>query len=206
MKILCVTDRKLCPDDFFTRLQRIVKLHPHRVILREKDLSDREYRELTLRCREICEREGVPLVVHSHLSIAKELGEKRVHLPFPALLRNQGLVKGMKEVGVSVHSVEEAQTAQRLGADSLIVGHIYPTDCKKGLPARGIAFLKEIVEGVTIPVFAIGGITPQRLKEINSSGASGVCIMSPLMTCEDPEECLREYRTSILSTEFLRII
>ena len=80
------------------------------------------------------------------------------------------------------------------GAHSVTAGHIYPTHCKPGLPPRGTAFLKEIVQSISIPVYAIGGIIPEYAGEIAETGAAGVCLMSSLMTAQNPEKLLRKYR------------
>lgn len=82
---------------------------------------------------------------------------------------------------MSVHSVEQAVRAQQLGADFLIAGHIFPTDCKPGLPPRGLEFLGQVCRAVTIPVYAIGGITPENAPLAVKAGAAGVCIMSGAM-------------------------
>ncbi|WP_278287557.1 thiamine phosphate synthase [Ruminiclostridium josui] len=87
---------------------------------------------------------------------------------------------------VSVHSVKEAQEACNSGASALIGGHIYETDCKKGVSPRGLDFLSEVCNSVSIPVFGIGGITQDRVKEVIMAGAKGVCIMSQAMTCPSP--------------------
>ena len=62
------------------------------------------------------------------------------------------------KIGISIHSVEEAKEAEQLGASYLTAGHIYATDCKRGLPPRGLGFLKEVCREVSIPVYGIGGI------------------------------------------------
>lgn len=67
------------------------------------------------------------------------------------------------------------------GADFLIAGHIFQTDCKKDLAPRGVKFLTEIVSNVEIPVYAIGGINPQNEHLIYECGANGICIMSGYM-------------------------
>jgi thiamine-phosphate pyrophosphorylase len=83
-----------------------------------------------------------------------------------------------------VHTVSEAKEAQELGADYLIAGHIFPTDCKKGVAARGLIFLEVVCDSVTVPVFAIGGITEERKEAVLSTGAKGICQMSEAMTCK----------------------
>ena len=92
------------------------------------------------------------------------------------------------QIGASVHSVEEATEAVTLGATYLIAGHIFSTDSKKGVPPRGLSFLKQVCDAVSIPVFAIGGITRNDVNAIKATGAKGVCIMSEAMTCETPAE------------------
>jgi thiamine-phosphate pyrophosphorylase len=80
-----------------------------------------------------------------------------------------------------VHSVEEALEAQKLGATYIIAGNIYETDCKRGLPGKGLEYLKAVCDAVSVPVYAIGGITPERFPEISYTGVAGGCMMSGLM-------------------------
>lgn len=68
-----------------------------------------------------------------------------------------------------------------MGACYVIAGHIFSTDCKKGVPPRGLAFLREVTNSVSIPVYAIGGITVENSGEVFAAGAAGVCMMSQWM-------------------------
>ena len=79
---------------------------------------------------------------------------------------------------------EEAIEAQKLGATYISAGHIFATDCKKDLPPRGLEFLKEDCNSVTIPVYAIVGIklSDVQMDEIIKCGAKGGCIMSGMMS------------------------
>ena len=61
-------------------------------------------------------------------------------------------------LGASCHSLEDAKTAQALGAHYIILGNIFETDCKKGLPGRGLEFLREVCRETELPVYAVGGI------------------------------------------------
>lgn len=195
LKIICVTDGKLCRDDFLVRLELIARQRPDRIILREKELPDAAYQKLASRCLELCARHQTPLVLHSRPAIAQALGVPRLHLPLPILVRQREQCRGFEELGVSVHSPEEARLAEQLGAAYLIAGHIYPTGCKQGVPPRGLSYLRDVAAAVSIPVYAIGGITPERMGEIAGTPAAGVCVMSPLMTCANPESCMKAYRS-----------
>ena len=90
---------------------------------------------------------------------------------------------GIKILGSSIHSVSDAQEAERLGADYLTAGHIYATDCKAGVPPRGLDFLEEVCRSVQIPVYGIGGVRigSGQLDEMMARGAAGACVMSGMM-------------------------
>ena len=103
-------------------------------------------------------------------------------------------MSGFKKIGSSCHSVEDAEEALSLGAGYITAGHIYETDCKKGLVPRGTIFLKSVCESVDIPVYAIGGISPQNIKDVVNAGAEGVCIMSSFMNCPDVSEYMKSLR------------
>ena len=113
-----------------------------------------------------------------------------IHLSFSDF--SAGLSEGFETVGVSVHSIEEAVFVQSRGAAYITAGHIFPTDCKKGLPPRGVDFLREICTEVHIPVYAIGGITPENIHLVKASGAAGVCVMSGLMKAGEPGKLIRK--------------
>lgn len=195
MKLIAVTNRSLCKNDkdFFSRIEALADnlKRGDRILLRETELEVPAYTALAEKCQTICHDTVVKMDLHTHFETAKKLKINRVHLPM-ALLR-VGIPVGYS-CSASVHSVEEAVEAQRLGAEFLIAGHIYATDCKKGLPPRGVDFLKSVCDSVTIPVCAIGGITPERVPEIQAAGAAGVCVMSSFMTCDDLTDLVRQYQ------------
>ena len=91
--------------------------------------------------------------------------------------------KKFTKIGISIHSVEEAKEAEQLGASYLTAGHIYATDCKRGLPPRGLGFLKEVCREVSIPVYGIGGIKfdEEQWNDMKKCGAVGGCVMSGMM-------------------------
>lgn len=190
--VIAVTNRKLCTDNFVLRARKILSAKPFEVILREKDLSDDDYCQLA---REIIEdnNEYKKILALNRPEIAMKLGIENVHLTMQQLTE-QGRPSFIKRAGVSVHSVEEAVTAQKLGADYLIAGHIYATDCKKCVPPRGIEFFKNVCQSVDIPVFAIGGISEINFREPLENGGAGVCLMSEFMKCENPYERVRIYK------------
>ena len=87
----------------------------------------------------------------------------------------------IQRIGTSIHSVEDAIFAESHGADYITAGHIFTTNCKKGLPGRGIEWLKTVCDAVSIPVYAIGGISDANASELSDCGIAGYCMMSASM-------------------------
>ena len=186
--ILCVTNRKLCQKDFLARIERMAACHPAGIILREKDMQPEEYERLAKESMAICERYGVKCILHSFPDIAISLHADAIHLPLPLLRElSQRQKAHFKELGSSCHSVEEALEAQALGCTYITAGHIFETDCKKGLPGRGLQFLRKVCEVAAIPVYGIGGINEDNIAMVRETGAKGACLMSSLMISEDVE-------------------
>lgn len=188
--IVCVTHRKLC-DNFFERVGELYENNVS-VILREKDLSESEYEELAKKVIEICPN----VILHSYINVAEKLGVKRIHLPLH--LMNETVSRKFETVGVSVHSADEAILAEKMGATYVTAGHIFVTDCKKGLEPRGTEFLKNVVSSVGIPVYGIGGISPDNIGKIQSTGAKGGCIMSGFMKCDNVKKYLDKTYKNLL--------
>lgn len=178
---IAVTNRNLCKRPFLDVVEDLSKKDVKTIVLREKDLTRGQYYELAKECKEICERNKASLTIHNFIDVARELEIKRIHLPYPVFLREAKNLSDFESVSTSIHKPEEAIRAEELGADFVFAGHVFETDCKKGLAPRGLGFLKEVVEAVNIPVYGIGGIDENNIDQIMECGAAGGCMMSGFM-------------------------
>ena len=184
--ILCVTNRKLSREDFLARVERIAVCHPAGIILREKDMSPEEYKALAAAVMEICGQYGVKCILHSFSDVAISLHADAIHLPLYLLRElSQEQKASFSILGASCHSVDDALEAQSLECTYITAGHVFETDCKKGLPGRGLEFLRDVCAAVDIPVYGIGGIDADNIALVRDAGASGACLMSSLMATED---------------------
>ncbi|MDM5297547.1 thiazole tautomerase TenI [Bacillus pumilus] len=134
--------------------------------------------------------EGVPkekMVINDRVDVALLTNIHRVHLPghsfSPKELRRKF---PHLHAGVSVHSLEEAQAAEREGAEYVMFGHVYDTSCKQGVKARGVKLVEEMTSAVSIPVVVIGGITPDRIQELMHVKLKGIAVMSGIFTQDHP--------------------
>ena len=183
-KLIAVTNRRLCEADLIGRI-RGIREQGIEVILREKDMSGAEYSALLKKAGDV--------IAHSFADAAEKNGIKRLHLPLFMLRDDPSLAKRFR-VGASVHSPEEAAEAERLSARYVIAGNVFETDCKKGLAGKGLQYIKEVKAAVSIPVYAIGGISADNIASVRDAGADGACIMSGFMRCGSAEKFVKEIK------------
>lgn len=138
-KIIAVSNRKLCERSFLEQIERVCQMKPQAIILREKDLSEEEYRILSEEVLSVCKKYEIPCILHKFWKTALELECTSVHLPLPELRKlPEGVKEQFQRIGTSVHSVEDAKEAERLGVSYMTAGHIYVTDCKKAWHREGL--------------------------------------------------------------------
>ena len=199
IKLNIISNRKLCENEnlekqiekIFSAYQRKIILENFEIValtLREKDLYKNEYLKLVEKIYPICQKYRIDLILHQNydLRLDNKYNVEGLHLSyntFKSLNKNirEELIKKYKKIGVSIHSINEAKEVEMLGANYVVAGHIFKTDCKKDLEPRGLKFIQELSLILTIPIFAIGGINQENSHLVINSGAFGVCMMSSLM-------------------------
>ena len=199
IKLNIISNRKLCENEnlekqiekIFSAYQRKIILENFEIVsltLREKDLNKNKYLKLVEKIYPICQKYRIDLILHQNydLRLDNKYNIKGLHLSyntFKSLNKNirEELIRKYKKIGVSIHSVDEAKEVENLGANYVVAGHIFKTDCKKDLEPRGLKFIQELSLILTIPIFAIGRINQENSHLVINSGAFGVCMMSSLM-------------------------
>jgi thiamine-phosphate pyrophosphorylase len=164
------------------------------VQLREKDLEGKELFSLAEKARGLCARYGAGLFINDRIDVALAVGADGVQLAGTSLPIETArtLLGPTKAIGVSTHSLEEAQEAERLGADFVLFGPVYFTPSKAAFgPPQGVLGLKKIVENTTLPVYAIGGIKPENIREVIGTGARGISLISAVLAAADPKRASR---------------
>lgn len=157
------------------------------VQLREKNISYENFVELAQKLHKITKKYGVPLIINDNVDVAIEIGAEGVHVGQSDEKLSEVRKKvGNMIVGVSVGNIEEAKKAQEEGADYLGIGSIFYTGSKKDINTPiGIDGLKEIVNSITIPNVAIGGIHLNNIEEVMGTGVNGVAVISEILGKEN---------------------
>ena len=199
IKLNIISNRKLCENENLEKqIEKIFSAYEKKIILkkfeivaltlREKDLDKNEYLKLIEKVYPICQKYKINLILHQNydLNLDDKYNIEGIHLSysiFKSLNENikAELIKKYKRIGVSVHSLNEAKEVESLGASYVIAGHIFETDCKKGLEPRGLKFIEDLSSTLTIPIFAIGGIDEKNSQSVINNGAFSICMMSTLM-------------------------
>lgn len=188
---IVITNRHLVQGDFLKQLEKVTKLHPHALILREKDLTDDAYESLEKKVFDLCKREDITFFLHTKIEIARKIGCQNIHLSIPVLkglseTEKKALTEDFCEISISCHSMEDVEIAMAGGATQIILGTIFETECKKGVLGKGVEFVREICQKCPLPVYAIGGMNMQRLPLVIDAGAAGCCMMSGFMQTTKP--------------------
>lgn len=188
---IVITNRHIVQGDFLKQLEKVTKLHPHALILREKDLADDAYESLAKKVFDLCKREDITFFLHTKIEIARKIGCQNIHLSIPVLkglseTEKKALTEDFCEISISCHSMEDVEIAMAGGATQIILGTIFETECKKGVLGKGVEFVREICQKCPLPVYAIGGMNLQRLPLVIDAGAAGCCMMSGFMQTTKP--------------------
>lgn len=196
-----ITNRHLCaPKSLLTVVSEILDVGVKAIQLREKDLDDVTLFKLTKPISDLCQTHNAHLFINTNTKIAVEVGAAGVHLPDIDKSVAEVIAESDSDIfiGCSIHGVDAAKKREIQGADFITYSPIYPTVNKPQYgPAVGIKNLEKLVKQVNLPVFALGGITPARVGECLGARASGVAVMSGVMSPIDAAQRAQEYISAL---------
>lgn len=191
--LLLVTDRHQARRPLADIVRAALSAGCRWVSVREKDLSDDDQIALVSTLLPIARRHGARLTLHGDAALAKACGSDGVHLPAgsdPAASR--ALLGPDKLIGVSLHTVTEAEAIDRSVVDYAIAGPAFETPSKPGYgPEIGHKGLAEIARAAPVPVLAIGGLNATRAAEVLAAGPLGIAVMGSIMRALDPGQEVR---------------
>jgi thiamine-phosphate pyrophosphorylase len=206
-KLYLVTDRRRTrnrPVEYV--VEEACKAGVRAVQLREPDLTNEEYLALAQRIRDITSRYGARLFINDRIDAAVACKADGVHFRESSLAtaeRSSGLLTKSRMTrnlltGVSVHGIDRGPLAELRGADFIVLGTIFDTktDDKKG---SGVGVIRELTETVSIPVFAIGGVTPERAPSCIDAGAHGVAVISAISEADNIADAVERFSRNLTS-------
>jgi thiamine-phosphate pyrophosphorylase len=177
-----ITSGRTKTPDILRFLQNVVTAQLPLFQIREKSLPARVLYDLTARAAKITRGSSTRLLVNDRLDIALAAGADGVHLTSRSLPAD--IVRNICGpdflIGVSTHSLAEAQVAQTAGADFVVFGPVFDTESKRAFgEPQGLDKLREVANALgEFPVLAIGGITRENFAACIDAGASGIAGIS----------------------------
>ena len=171
------------------------------VQLREKEATTRAFYQEGLEIRGYLKTRNIPLIINDRIDIALALDADGVHLgqedmPIDVARRILG---PRKIIGASVFTLEEAKTAEAMGADYLGLSPIFLTETKPELVGQiGIGGIPSLKEGVQIPLVGIGSMSQANAYEAVKAGLDGVAVVSAICSHEDPRAAAEEIKKEVL--------
>lgn len=188
--LYAVTDRHwLNGATLISQVEAALKGGATFIQLREKNLDDKAFYREALEIQKLCKEYKVPFVINDNVELAKKIGADGVHVGQSDMeaLDVRKVLGDDKIIGVSAQTVEQAELAEKHGADYLGVGAVFPTGSKDDATEVSFETLKAICEHVHIPVIAIGGITRDNVVELSGSGICGIAVISAIFGQTDIE-------------------
>lgn len=205
--LLLVTDRRQARRPLPQIVAAVVKAGCRWISLREKDLPADELVLLARSLIRIAHAHGAKLTVHGDAELAAAAGADGVHLPAgsdPAAAR--AILGAQKLIGMSIHTVTEAEGIDPLSIDYVVAGPAFETASKPGYgPELGRKGISAVARAARVPVLAIGGINTARVAELIAAGAAGVGVMGSVMRAADPQQEVAALIATLVGSHAIRV-
>jgi len=177
--------------EFLARLERAAAAGVRLVQFRARGLAGDAYRQLACRALEVCRNYDAVLLLNAEPALAVEL-DVGVHLTSARLLAlSSRPLPPERRVAASCHTLEELEHACRIGVDFVVVSPVLPTKSHPEAVTLGWERLREFTERSRLPVYALGGMTPNHLAEAFHHGAQGIAAIGALWDAPDIEQAVR---------------
>jgi thiamine-phosphate pyrophosphorylase len=191
--LLLVTDRRQARLPVIDVVAGALAAGCRWVSVREKDLSEDEQIGLAKSLLPIVRRYDAYLTLHGDAALSQAGSADGVHLSAGSdLVAARKLLGPDKLIGVSLHTVTEAEALDPDIVDYAIAGPAFETPSKPGYgPEIGRKGLGEIARAARVPVIAIGGLNATRAAEVLAAGPAGIAVMGGVMRAVDPGQEVR---------------
>ena len=194
LSLYLVTDKSDDVEKFLKTIEEGIKGGVSVVQIREKTAETLDFYDLALKVKEITRKYNVPLIINDRVDVALAIDADGVHVgqsDMPCDVTRK-LIGEDKILGVSAATIDEARKAEEDGADYIGTGAVFPTATKDDAPSITKQDLKDVVDSISIPVVAIGGITLENASQLKDTGIAGLSVVSAIMSAENPKKASQD--------------
>ncbi|MBN1587776.1 MAG: thiamine phosphate synthase [Candidatus Omnitrophica bacterium] len=163
---------------------------------RSKLVSEKEFFQQAEKILQVCRKFDRPFVVNDRIAVALALGAEGIHLGQDDLPLEQArrLIGSKAFIGVSTHSLTQAQKAEEQGADYIGVGPVFSTPTKPSYEPVGLDLVRQVHQSVMIPKVAIGGIDLSNASRVVEEGARCIAVVRAVCAAADPSFAAKELK------------
>lgn len=190
-----VTDSGLSKNGIISDVNNAVNAGCNIVQYREKNKSTKEMITEAKHLKKICDGKAT-FLINDRIDVALAVDADGVHIgkedmPFET---TKILLGKDKIIGITVHNLEEALEAEKLGVDYIGLAPIFETDTKKDAKKPcGIEMIEKIRKEVNLPIVAVGGIDKENVKEVIKAGADSVVSIKAVLISNDIHDEISDF-------------
>lgn len=204
--LYAVTDRKWTGEKtLYQQVEEALKGGATLIQLREKNMSQEEFLKEAREITELCHRYGTALIINDNVEVALKSGADGVHVGIEdtPVEEIRKMTPGDFIIGATAKTTEQAQRAEKEGADYIGVGAVFPSPTKKNAIRITLEQLKKISGSVRIPAVAIGGITYENADTLRGGRMAGVAVVSAVFGAADIKKETARLKKKIQETVYL---
>lgn len=204
--LYAVTDRKWTGEKtLYQQVEEALKGGATLIQLREKNMSQEEFLKEAREITELCHRYGTALIINDNVEVALKSGADGVHVGIEdtPVEEIRKMTPGDFIIGATAKTTEQAQRAEKEGADYIGVGAVFPSPTKKNAIRITLELLKKICSSVRIPAVAIGGITYENAGTLRGGRMAGVAVVSAVFGAADIKKETTRLKKKIQETVYL---
>lgn len=195
--LYAITDAGLIPDPLLIHAVEQALLGGARLIQYRDKSSDSARRLAQAQAlNALCRRYAIPLIINDDVELAFQVGAVGVHVgqDDPAFAVARARLGDQALIGVSCYDrLDLALAAERAGADHVAFGAMFPSPTKPDEVRAPLELIREARAVLTIPIVAIGGITPDNAPLLLDAGADALAVISGVFAQSDIQTAARRY-------------
>jgi thiamine-phosphate pyrophosphorylase len=194
VRLYVLVDGGRSPEVFTELVEQLIEAGAGVIQLRDKSLADRELLNRARRLRRLTAGSETLFIMNDRPDIARLSRADGVHVGQEELtVKDVRAIVGPEPlVGLSTHSIEQARAAALEGADYIGVGPTFPSTTKAFTTYAGLGLARQVAAEITLPAFAIGGVSPENVGQIRAAGLERVVVGAAITAAADPGAAVRE--------------
>ncbi|MEA3305527.1 MAG: thiamine phosphate synthase [Candidatus Omnitrophota bacterium] len=171
------------------------------VQFRDKVSGDGEFLKCARALKNMAKRYSRLFIINDRVDIARVVGADGVHLGQSDMpIKDARRIVGKKIIGMSTHSLKEANAAQKSGADYIGIGPVFKSRTRKKTSPISPPVLKSVNKNIDIPVFAIGGISLENIAGLKKRGVNRAAVISSINRAKNVYSSVKKLKEALNDT------